>query len=115
VQQARAAYEEAVARYRQTVLTAFQDVEDQLAALRVLEQEAALRTAQEASARQAEQLAINRYRAGQVDFTTVITAQQQALSAEQSVLSVLRSRLGASVGLIQALGGGWISADLPKG
>ena len=115
VQQARAAYDQSVAEYRQTVLNAFQGVEDQLASLRVFEQEAAVRTQQEASARLAEQLALNRYRAGQVDFSAVITAQQQALSAELSSLAVQRSRLEASVTLIQDLGGGWTTADLPKG
>ena len=114
VQQARANYDRAVAAYRQTVLNAFRDVEDQLVALRVLEQEASLRDQALVSARQAEQIALNRYRAGQGDFTTVVQAQNSALNAAQSVLSVLRSRRNASVGLIEALGGGWTAADLPK-
>lgn len=114
IRQARAAYARAVAAYRQTTLVAFQGVEDQLVALRVLEQEAALRQQALASARQAEQLALNRYRAGQVDYTTVVQAQATALNAAQSVLTVLRSRQNASVSLIEALGGGWTMADLPK-
>lgn len=114
VQQARAAYERQVAAYRQTTLGAFQNVEDQLVALRVLEQEAVLRDQALTSARQAEQLALNRYRAGQVDYATVVQAQNTALSAAQTVLSVLRSRQNASVALIEALGGGWTTADLPK-
>lgn len=113
VQAARAAYDRAVASYRQTVLNAFRNVEDQLSALRVLEQEAALRDQALASARQAEQIAVNRYRAGQGDFTAVVQAQNTALSAAQSVLTVLRQRRVASVGLIEALGGGWTAADLP--
>ena len=114
VAQARANYDRAVAAYRQTVLNAFRGVEDQLVALRVLEQESTLRDQALASARQAEQIALNRYRAGQGDFTTVVQAQNTALSSAQSVLSVLRSRRNASVGLIEALGGGWTTADLPK-
>ena len=115
VQLARARYDQTVANYRQTVLAAFQNVEDQLAALRVLEQEQGLRAAAEASARQSEAIALNQYRAGQTTFTTVITAQTQSLSAQQTTLNVLGSRLTASVGLIQALGGGWTAADLPSG
>ncbi len=115
VQQARARYDQTVANYRQTVLTAFQGVEDQLAALRVLEQEQGLRVQAQASAQQAEQIALNQYRAGQVTYTTVITAQTQSLAAQQSTLTVLGNRLNASVQLIQALGGGWTTADLPRG
>ena len=114
VKQARAAYERQVAVYRQTTLAAFQNVEDQLVALRVLEQEAGLQAQTLASARQAEQFALNRYKAGQVDYTTVVQAQNTALASAQSVLSVLRSRQNASVALIEALGGGWTTADLPK-
>ena len=114
VSQARAAYDQRVALYRQTVLTAFQQVEDQLVALRVLEQESALRDEALASARQAEALALNRYRAGQVDYTTVVQAQATALSAAQTVLTLTRQRQAASVALIEALGGGWTTADLPR-
>jgi NodT family efflux transporter outer membrane factor (OMF) lipoprotein len=115
VRAARAGYDQRVAQYRQTVLAAFQAVEDQIAAARVLEQEAALRAAAEQSARRAEELALNRYRAGQVDFTTVVTAQNTALASEQSRLNVLGARLNASVSLIEALGGGWSTGELPKG
>jgi outer membrane protein TolC len=103
-----------VAQYRQTVLSAFQSVEDQIAAARVYEQEAAARATAEASARRAEELALNRYRAGQVDFTTVVTAENTALQSEQNSLNVLRNRLNASVSLIEALGGGWSVSDLPS-
>jgi NodT family efflux transporter outer membrane factor (OMF) lipoprotein len=114
VREAKAVYDQRVAAYRQTVLTAFQAVEDQLVALRVLEQEAKIRDQELASARLAEQLALNRYRAGQVDYTTVAAAQAQALSSAQSVLTLAKSRQNASVALIEALGGGWTTADLPK-
>lgn len=114
VRAARAAYDEQVAAYRQTVLSAFQTVEDELVALRVLQRQADVVAQEEAAAREAEQLALNQYRAGQVDYTTVITAQTAALNASQSVLNTLEQRLLASVGLVQALGGGWTTADLPK-
>jgi NodT family efflux transporter outer membrane factor (OMF) lipoprotein len=115
VRQARATHEQRVAQYRQTVLTAFQEVEDQLAALRVYADETALREATAASARQAEALALNRYQAGQVDFNAVITAQTQALAADQNLINLLRQRLQASVSLVQALGGGWNVSELPRG
>ena len=114
VREARANYDQSVATYRQTVLTAFQGVEDQLAALRVLEGEAKIRDQALASARQASAIALNEYRAGTVDYTTVVTAQATALSSAQSVLTVLRARQVASVTLIENLGGGWTTADLPK-
>ena len=115
VRAARATYEESVAVYRQTVLTAFQGVEDQLVALNVYQQEEGVRLQAETAARQAEQLDLNEYKAGTVDYTTVITAQTTALSASQSVISVLEQRLIASVALVEDLGGGWTTADLPHG
>lgn len=114
VRQTRARYDQAVAQYRQVTLDAFRDVEDQLVALRVLRQEATVRTEAETLARRAEEIALNRYRSGLVDYTAVITAQAQSLSASQSTLSVRRARLLASVGLIETLGGGWSTADLPN-
>ena len=114
VKNARAVYDQRVAQYRQTVLAAFQGVEDQIAALRVLEQEASLRNTAETSARQAETLTLNQYNAGQVDFTTVVTAENTALTAETNSLNVLRARLTASVALIQNLGGGWTDKDIPS-
>jgi NodT family efflux transporter outer membrane factor (OMF) lipoprotein len=113
-EQARARYEQSVATYRQTVLTAFQQVEDELAALRVLEQEAVVENRTVADARQSEELALNQYRAGTADFTTVITAQTARLNAESSALSVLNQRLAASINLIVALGGGWDNSRLPQ-
>ncbi len=115
IRQARAVYDQRVAAYRQTVLTAFQTVEDQLAALRILQDEAQLRAETETSARHAEELALNRYKAGQTDITAVVQAQNTSLNAQQGALTALRQRLIASVSLIEALGGGWTTAELPKG
>lgn len=111
--QAGAAYDESVAGYRQTVLAGFQEVEDQLAALRYLEQEAevqqdALRFANEAVA-----IAENQYRAGLVSYLNVVTARATALASERSRVDILNRRLAASVQLIRALGGGWTAAALP--
>jgi NodT family efflux transporter outer membrane factor (OMF) lipoprotein len=107
VRQARAAYEGTVDNYRQTVLAGFQQVEDDIVTLRVLEQEAVIEDATVKAAREAEALTLNQYKAGTVPYSSVITAQTTRLSAEQTALSVLSSRLQASVGLIEALGGGW--------
>jgi len=101
-----------VAQYRQTVLGAFQSVEDQLAAARVLEQQQALRRQASEAAEQTEQQVMNRYRAGQVSYTEVVTAQATALNARRALLQVGASRQTAAVALIQALGGGWKSAQI---
>src|SRR6185437_9107941 len=111
---ARASYDEAVATYRQSVLVAFQQVEDELAASRILERQARVQDRAVAAAREAEQLALNQYRAGTVDFTTVITAQATALSNEVTAVNLHQTRLVASVALIEALGGGWESGQLPS-
>jgi outer membrane protein TolC len=113
-EQARARYDQAVATYRQTVLTAFQQVEDQLAALRVLEQQAAVEDRTVSDARQSEQLALNQYRAGTADFTTVIAAQTARFNAESTALNVLNQRLAASVNFVVALGGGWDNSRVPQ-
>jgi NodT family efflux transporter outer membrane factor (OMF) lipoprotein len=107
VQQARAALEEASARYRQTVLAAFQDVEDQLVALRVLEQQQSLREKAWRAAELVEQQVMNRYRAGQIGYTEVVTAQVSAANARRSYVQAVVDRQAAAVALIQALGGGW--------
>ncbi len=107
VRGARAGYDQAVANYRQTVLTAFQQVEDALAAARVLQDEAALRQQASASADQAEQILLNQYRAGQVAYTSVVVAQATALSARQSLLTIQGQRVTNAVTLVTALGGGW--------
>ena len=105
--QAQAARDVRVANYRQTVLTAFQGVEDQLTALRTYqEQEPLRREAVSAAERTAQQL-LNRYRSGQVSFTDVVNAQASALSAQRSLLQLQVNRQIAVVALVQALGGGW--------
>jgi len=112
VVQARAAYDVSVDNYRQAVLSSFQQVEDNLVALRVLEQQAGIEEATVAAAREAERLTLNQYKAGTVPYTSVITAQTTTLSSEQTALTVLLNRLTASVSLIEALGGGWNAARL---
>jgi NodT family efflux transporter outer membrane factor (OMF) lipoprotein len=112
VAQARAAYEANVATYRQTVLSGFEQVEDQIVTLRVLEQQAVVEDAAVAAAKEAEKLTLNQYKAGTVPYSSVITAQTTRLSSEETALSVLSSRLQASVTLIEALGGGWTEAQL---
>lgn len=107
VDQAKAAHEAAVARYRQTVLAAFQDVEDQLTAGASLAQQEGLRREASAAADLSEQQFLNRYRQGQVSYTDVVTAQVSALNARRTVLQVQVSRQSAAVALIQGLGGGW--------
>jgi len=114
VEAARAFYDESVATYRQTVLTAFQQVEDELAALRILQQEDEVQRSAVKSAQEAVQLFINQYKAGTVDYTSVTTAQTTALSDEEAQVNILASRLAASVALIEALGGGWDAGQLPN-
>jgi NodT family efflux transporter outer membrane factor (OMF) lipoprotein len=115
VRQARAAYDQAVANYRQTVLTAFGQVEDNLAAQRVYgSEEAQLRRAYDDAAA-AVTIARNEYAAGTVDFTTVDTAQITALNAQRALVQMQANRLTTAVSLIEALGGGWTTAELPKG
>ncbi len=112
VAQARAAWEANVANYRQTVLSGFEQVEDQIATLRILEQQAVVEEEAVKAAREAEALTLNQYKAGTVPYSSVITAQTTRLSAEETALTVLSSRLQASVALIEALGGGWNSSQL---
>jgi len=111
---ARASYDEAVATYRQTVLIAFEGVEDQLSALRVLADEAQAEDEAVSLARRAVQIALNEYRAGTQPYTTVITAQNTLLLDEQVALTIQQNRFIASVTLIEDLGGGWTAADLPS-
>ena len=113
-EQAAAAYDAQVATYRQTVLAAFQDVEDNLAALRILEQEAALRDEVARSALHALELTINQYKAGVVSYLNVITAQTTAYNSQSDAVNVLGRRLTAAVGLVRALGGGWSAEELPS-
>jgi NodT family efflux transporter outer membrane factor (OMF) lipoprotein len=107
VEAARAGHEQAVARYRQAVLGAFEEVENLLTATAVLaEQEAHRRTAADAAER-ALATVLNRYRAGQVGYTEVVVAQAAALNARRALVELMADRQLAAVSLIQALGGGW--------
>src|SRR5262249_38056418 len=103
-----------VATYRETTLDAFQQVEDNLAALRVLEQEAQQQARAVISARESLQLFTNRYKGGVDTYLQVITAQTAALTNERNEVDILRRRIDASVLLVKALGGGWNVADLPE-
>ena len=114
VEGAKATYDASVASYRQTVLTAFQQVEDNLAAIRIYDREIKVQVEAVKIARQAVQIAINEYRAGTQNFTTVITAEATQLSDELSLLQTRASRLSSAVSLIVALGGGWDQVDLPR-
>jgi len=107
VDSAKAGYESSVARYRQTVLTAFQAVEDQLTASATLAQQEGLRREASAAADKTEQQLLNRYRAGQVSYTDVVTAQAAALSARRTLVQLQVNRQTTAIALIQAMGGGW--------
>jgi len=107
VDQARAAYEQTVAEYRQAVLTAFQQTEDQLAAVRVLAIVSTERDAAAIAANRAEEIANNQYIAGQIAYSDVIVAQTTALSARQAQIQAVVDRQSAAISLIQAIGGHW--------
>jgi NodT family efflux transporter outer membrane factor (OMF) lipoprotein len=113
-EQALAGYDAAVATYRQTALTAFMEVEDNLAALRVLEQEAQQQQHATASAQESLQLFTNRYEGGVDNYLQVITAQTTYLANERNDIDIMRRRMDSSVLLIKALGGGWDTSQLPK-
>jgi NodT family efflux transporter outer membrane factor (OMF) lipoprotein len=112
VLQARAAYDSTVANYRQTVLSGLQQVEDEIVTLRILERQAVVEDAAVKASKESEVLTLNQYKAGTVPYSSVITAQTTTLTSEQTQLTVLSDRLQASVALIQALGGGWTTAQL---
>jgi NodT family efflux transporter outer membrane factor (OMF) lipoprotein len=112
-EQARADYDETVASYQETILRSLQEVEDGLAALRVLREEADIQASAVAAAERSLTLATNRYRGGVTSYLEVITAQNAALSNQRAAVSILSRRLQASVLLIKALGGGWSLASLP--
>ncbi len=114
VQAAEASYDASVANYRESVLNAFEGVEDELAALRFYGQQAAYERLAVDSAYKTVTIAFNEYEAGTQDYTTVVTAQTTALSDAQTALSVQQNLLTASVALIEALGGGFDSSDLPS-
>jgi NodT family efflux transporter outer membrane factor (OMF) lipoprotein len=112
--QAVANYDAAVAAYRDSVLTAFQQVEDNLVALRVLADEAEEQQAAVDAAEQSLAIANNQYQGGIASYLNVITAQNVALTSERDAADLLTRRLTASVELVKALGGGWTVSDLPK-
>jgi NodT family efflux transporter outer membrane factor (OMF) lipoprotein len=111
--EAQAAYQQTIANYRQTVLTAFQDVEDNLAAQRVLQQEAATEANAVAAAQHSLDLSLNRYKGGVTSYLEVTTAQSLALTDERAAADILTRRMVTGVLLIKALGGGWTTASLP--
>jgi NodT family efflux transporter outer membrane factor (OMF) lipoprotein len=113
-EQAKAAWNQSVDNYRQTVLVAFQEVEDNLAALRILETEADQEAQAVAAAQHSVSLSLTRYRGGVTNYLEVTTAQSAALADEVTAVNILSRRLAASVLLIKALGGGWSTAELPK-
>ena len=112
--QARAAYDTSVANYRQTVLTAFQGVEDNLAALRILESEADVQERAVKAAQRSVSLTTSQYRAGTVSYLNVITTQTIALADEVTAVQILGRRMTATILLVQALGGGWNAGELPS-
>lgn len=112
-EQARAQYDGTVAIYRQTVLTAFQEVEDNLAALRILSRELEQQNAAVASAERTLSLANERYKAGIDSYLNVITAQTALLTNQRTAVTLQMNQMTASVQLIKALGGGWNASQLP--
>lgn len=112
--QAVATYDETVANYRSTVLTAFQEVEDNLLALALLEQEASVQADAVKAAQESATIANNQYKAGTANYTVVVVLQAAELNNERAGLAILGRRLTASVGLIKALGGGWNASELTE-
>jgi NodT family efflux transporter outer membrane factor (OMF) lipoprotein len=111
--QARAAYDSQVANYRQSVLDGFQQVEDNLAAVRILENEAKVQDEAVAAAQRSLDLSITRYKGGVTSYLEVITAQNAALADEVTAVNILGRRMANTVLLIQSLGGGWDRSSLP--
>ena len=112
--QARAAYDFQVAAYRENVLTGFQQVEDNLAAVRILENEAKVQDEAVAAAQRSLDLSVTRYKGGVTSYLEVITAQSAALTDEVTAVNILGRRMANTVLLIQALGGGWDRSSLPE-
>ena len=113
-QQARDAYQQQVANYRQTVLSAFQDVEDNLSALRILDQEAVAQAQAVNDAQRSLAISTKQYKGGVVTYLQVLSAQTAQLTSERAQASVATEQFVASVQLIRALGGGWNTSQLPK-
>ena len=112
--QARAAYDYQVATYRENVLTGFQQVEDNLAAVRILENEAKIQNEAVTAAQRSLDLSVTRYKGGVTSYLEVITAQSAALADEVTAVNILGRRMANTVLLIQALGGGWDRSSLPE-
>jgi NodT family efflux transporter outer membrane factor (OMF) lipoprotein len=113
-QQAREGYEQQVANYRQTVLAAFQDVEDNLAALRILNQESEQEQLAVEAAERSLNISTNRYKGGVTTYLEVLTAQTTLLSNQRTQADLATRQFVANVQLIRALGGGWDTSQLPK-
>jgi multidrug efflux system outer membrane protein len=113
VDQAKAKYRESLAQYVKTVLTSYQEVEDQLAALRILSGEAQSESDAVDDARRAEEIAMNRYKAGLVGYLDVVFAQTTLLSNERVATQISGQRMVATVVLVKALGGGWQGVSAP--
>ena len=110
---AEANYDATVATYRKTTLTAFQQVEDNLAALRILQKEATQQRDAVESSQNLLTLSMNRYRGGVDTYLQVITSQTINLTNQRTEIDIMRRRMDASVLLVKALGGGWTTASLP--
>ena len=115
MESASAAYDATVASYRQTVLSAFQEVEDDLSNLRYLAEEAVQEQEAVTAAQEALSLETDRYRAGTDSYLNVITTQIIALGDQQTAITILQQRMNAAVDLVKALGGGWDASTLPSG
>ena len=111
--QAIAAYDATVANYRQIALQSFQQVEDNLSAVRILEEEVKLQTEAVRAARLSVQLVLNQYKAGTTSYLAVVLLQAAQLQNERTLVGLYGDRLTATVALVKALGGGWRSSDLP--
>ena len=111
--QAVAFYSQSAANYQESVLSAFREVEDQLAALRILDEEAGVQANAVAASERSLALANNRYRGGVASYLEVITAQSFALANERAAVNILMRRMSATVQLVKALGGGWNVRELP--
>lgn len=115
LENARAAYDGTIAAYKQTVLSAFQEVEDDLASLRYLSQEAGQQQEAVVAAQESLDLELQRYRAGTDSYLNVITTQIIALNDQQTAITILQRRMTAAVDLVKAVGGGWDASTLPSG
>jgi NodT family efflux transporter outer membrane factor (OMF) lipoprotein len=114
LQNVQAAYDSTVASYRQTVLAAFQEVEDDLASLRYLAEEQAQQAEAVAAAQLSLQLENDQYKAGTVSYLNVITTQTIALGDEQTAVTLLQRRMASAIDLVKAMGGGWDASQLPS-